>query len=213
MKSLLKKTVNLACLFTIFLIFSAFKFPESKLAHQYLDGLRGVEIAGAAYNPFGLNTLNVDISDDYTSKYKQFEVELCGEYLNVDVIARGDELPFKTGSLDFVVNSFVLQVFFDPIKAIKEWLRVVKPGGYVFMIIPHKDRTMQSRPRTKLNELITRHKQNMPSEYAEIEKTHSVWITEDIIELCDYYGWQIVEAQDVDDKVGNGFTIVLQKAE
>ena len=30
------------------------KFAESKLAHQFLDGLTGLEIGGSAHNPFGL---------------------------------------------------------------------------------------------------------------------------------------------------------------
>jgi hypothetical protein len=32
------------------------KFMESKLAHQYLDGLKGIEIGGSAHNSFGLDT-------------------------------------------------------------------------------------------------------------------------------------------------------------
>jgi hypothetical protein len=29
--------------------------------------------------------------------------------------------------------------------------------------------------------------------------------------FCQHYGWKIVAVQDVDDKVGNGFTVALQK--
>ena len=38
-------------------------FPESKIAHQYLDHLKGIEIGEAAHNAFGLNTINVDDLD------------------------------------------------------------------------------------------------------------------------------------------------------
>lgn len=31
------------------------------------------------------------------------------------------------------------------------------------------------------------------------------------IEICDYYGWPIIAVQDIDDKVGKGLTIVIQK--
>ena len=34
-------------------------FPEHRLAHELLDGLSGLEIGAAAYNPFGLKTRNV----------------------------------------------------------------------------------------------------------------------------------------------------------
>ena len=30
-----------------------------------------------------------------------------------------------------------------------------------------------------------------------------------MVELINYLGWNIEEIQDVDDKVGNGFTIVV----
>ena len=40
-------------------------FPESKLAHKYLDNLIGIEIGGSAHNSFGLNTINVDNYNDF----------------------------------------------------------------------------------------------------------------------------------------------------
>jgi len=40
---------------------------------------------------------------------------------------------------------------------------------------------------------------------------HSFWVTEDFLELCHYLGLAVVEYQDVDDKAGNGFTVVIQK--
>jgi hypothetical protein len=78
------------------------------------------------------------------------------------------------------------------------------------MIVPHKERTFdQPRPRTTLSELLKRN-QGGPIPPA-INEHYSVWITEDIVELVEYLGWKIVEVQDVDDKVGNGFTVVVQK--
>ena len=37
----------------------------------------------------------------------------------------------------------------------------------------------------------------------------SVWITEDFVELIHWLGWNILHVQDTDDKVGNGFTVVV----
>lgn len=185
--------------------------PESKLAHQYLDGLKGLEIGASAQNPFGLNTLNIDYSNDYTTVYKQAELQNTGSYAKVDIIASGDLLPFEDNSQDFIVNSHVIEHFYDPIKAIKEWLRVVKPGGYIFIIAPHKERTFdKDRPRTTLAELIDRHEFPNPP-IPDHHGHYSVWITEDFIELCNHFHWNVVAFQDIDDKVGNGFTIVIQK--
>ncbi len=134
---------------------------------------------------------------------------MCGAALPVDIVSPGDQLPMGESSVDFVLSSHVIEHFPDPIKALREWHRVVKPGGYLYITAPHKERTFdKERPRTTLAELIERHttgKQPDPS------AAHcSVWITEDFIELIRWLGWTIREVQDVDDKVGNGFTVVIQ---
>uniref|UniRef100_A0A915EBP8 Methyltransferase type 11 domain-containing protein n=1 Tax=Ditylenchus dipsaci TaxID=166011 RepID=A0A915EBP8_9BILA len=126
---------------------------------------------------------------------KQNQIANTGTYKKVDIIASGDKLPFATNSQDFVLSSHVIEHFYDPVKTIKEWLRVVKPGGYVFIVVPHKERTFdRERNRTTLAELIHRHE-------------HPT----DFVELCKHYKWKVVATQDVDDKLGIGFTVVLQK--
>ena len=183
------------------------KFKESELAHRLLDGLEGIEIGGSAHNPFGLKTSNVDYTSDFTT-FKQEEMKLCGEALAVDLVSPGDELPLPDNSVDFVLSSHVIEHFPDPIKALKEWHRVVRPGGYLFIIAPHKERTFdRQRPRTTLAELIERHQTGKKPEA--INDHCSVWITEDFVELVRWLGWPIAEVQDVDDKVGNGFTVVV----
>ncbi len=186
-------------------------FRESALAHKLLDGLRGLEIGGSAHNPFGLKTLNVDYTDDYTTVFKKQEIELAGECLKVDVVASGDDLPFKDNTVDFVISSHVIEHFYDPVKTILEWLRVVKPGGYVFIIAPHRDRIGEmAGPRTLPAEIIDRHEQPNPPKVDD-HRHYSCWETQDFVGFCRHYGWKIVAVQDVDDKVGNGFTVVIQK--
>jgi SAM-dependent methyltransferase len=192
------------------------KFKESKLAHRYCVGC-GIEIGGSAHNPFGLNTRNVDFTREMTP-YKQEEIRMCGEFLRVDIEAPGDRLPLPDSSEDFVVSSHALEHFMDPINALLEWYRVIKPGGIIFVIAPHKERTFDApRPRTTLQELIDRHAGRIL-----LEDTHehlSVWITEDLVELVEYMNSahvfpspvKIECVQDTDDKVGNGFTVVLRK--
>lgn len=184
------------------------KFQESALAHRLLDGLEGIEIGGSAHNPFGLKTRNVDFTGDMTTVFKEEEVRMCGEALPVDIVAPGDQLPLEDSSVDFVVSSHVIEHFPDPIKALKEWYRVVKPGGYLYVIAPHKVRTFdRRRPRTPLAELIERHETGKQPE----DLGHcSVWITEDFVELIQWLGWSILHVQDVDDKVGNGFAVAVR---
>jgi SAM-dependent methyltransferase len=186
-------------------------FRESALAHKLLNGLRGLEIGGSAHNAFGLNTLNVDYTDDYTTVFKKQEIELAGECLKVDVVASGENLPFKDSTVDFVISSHVIEHFYDPVKTIKEWLRVVKHGGYVFIIAPHRDRIGEKAGlRTLPAEIIDRHEHPNPPK-VDHHGHYSCWKTEDFVGFCRHYGWKIAAVQDVDDKVGNGFTVVIQK--
>lgn len=183
---------------------------RSDLADKYLKNLNGIEIGGSCHNAFGLNTINVDYTDDLNTGFKKYEIEHCnGNPMPVDVVANGDDLPFNDEEFDFVINSHVLEHFYNPIKAINEWLRVIKKGGYIFMIIPHKDRTFdKDRPLTTIEEILERQQKNIT---IDLHSHYSVWNTEKFLELCNYFNFNVVDYQDIDDKVGNGFTIVLKK--
>ncbi len=207
------------------------KFKDSQLAHQYLDNLTGIEIGASAHNPFNLPSCrNVDYTDSMDTVFKINEEKLCGAKAKVDIVAFGDELPLKDEEVDYVVSSHVIEHFFDPVKAIKEWLRVIRKGGYVFIICPHNDRIPQeTRPITKLEEIIKRHEGKMKPEEVLFEGGHnlssvsgkdlredghghwSVWNTEAFLEICKHFNFNVVKSLDVDDKVGNGFCVIIQK--
>lgn len=191
--------------------------PESELAHKYCVG-KGLEIGGSIHNPFSLDTLNVDITDSMETKFKKEEVRLCGKALPVDIVAPGDAIPLPDASQDFIVSSHVLEHFTNPVKALIEWDRLLKPGGIIFMIVPHKERTSdKGKARTLLQHLIGDY-QNGTTETNGDENGHEhVWVTEDIVELVSWMidtlnmKWAIEEVQDKDDKVGNGFIIIIRK--
>jgi len=185
------------------------KFQESALAHKYLDGLEGIEIGGSAHNPFGLNTINVDYTDSMDTPFKLEEQEICGEKLHVDVVSEGDKLPFQDKSFDFVISSHVIEHFYDPIKALLEWQRVARK--YIFIICPHKERTFDApRGVTSLQDLISRHEMTLIPSDADDRSHKSVWDTKTFLELCKYLDLNVIKYEDVDEKVGNGFTILIQ---
>ncbi|MFZ1626643.1 MAG: class I SAM-dependent methyltransferase [Candidatus Moraniibacteriota bacterium] len=190
-------------------------FPESNLAHHYLDGLVGLEIGASAHNPFGLDTKNVDIADEFNrSTYKKRELQISGEVAPIDIVAPGDKLPIADASVDFVVSSHVLEHFPDPIAALLEWYRIVRPDGYVYLIVPHRERTFdRGKTPTTLTSLQARHA-GTETVVPDPETGHcSYWVTEDIVLLVRNIGldWELVDFQDTDDKIGNGFAIVLRK--
>jgi SAM-dependent methyltransferase len=203
---------------------------RSKLADKLLLGMHGIEIGGASHNAFGLQTINIDHFDrkkqleqqfsDYlhtnqnkldNEKVNRFQLDIAAT-MRVDVLSEGDALPYDDNKWDFVIGSHILEHFHDPIKALFEWHRVTKPGGYIFQIVPHKERTFEKdKHRTTLQELIDRHNGKIPEPIPRQYGHQNVWITEDLIELCDYLKLNLHTVMDPDDKVGNGFTIVIQK--
>lgn len=199
-----------------------FKSPTSKLANKFLSGLKGIEMGASAHNPFGLDTINVDFTDRTDTSWVKEQIENCGEAAKVDVVADGTKLPFYDGQWDFVVSSHCLEHNWDTLGALKEWIRVVKPGGFVFTIFPNPEKTFdKGRPRTKLTELIARHngswpRPNMEGLVATIHTWvlfhHTVWDLVDALECASYIGGtEMVYAIAEDDKVGNGFVFVLKK--
>jgi ubiquinone/menaquinone biosynthesis C-methylase UbiE len=177
------------------------KFRESAIAHKYLDGLNGIEIGGSAHNPFGLDTINVDYTDDMETIFKREEYNLCGEKMAVDVVANGDELPFDDESYDFVISSHVIEHFYNPIKAIKEWLRVIRPGGYILFICPK-----ECEPLTDTQELLSRTTTDNDD-----HRHWTRWTSDKFMEVAKIFNWNVVEKHNADDKVGNGFLIVIKK--
>ena len=186
-------------------------FPESALAHELLDGLVGIEIGGAAHNSFGLDTWNIDRltpDDPQTAMYVQSQIDMCGQVMPIDVVSTGDRLPFADKSLDFVVNSHVIEHFYDPMTAIDEWARIAR--RYVFIICPQRD----ASPGDVGLDLTTLVEHR--SRYAEPAETkiatdwhHSRWTSQSFHAMCESFGYHVTHVEDPDLKVGNGFTIVI----
>ncbi len=51
----------------------------------------------------------------------------------------GTILPFKTSSQDYVYSSHVLEHISNRAEVIREWHRVVRPGGFIVTVVPHQD--------------------------------------------------------------------------
>ena len=177
----------------------------SPFVTSYLDGLEGLEIGAASHNCFYLDALNVDRYAGDDTVYKRLERSIARKPAPVDVVAPGDELPFADDSHDFVFSSHVIEHFPDPVKALLEWHRVAR--RYVVVIAPHHARTFDAdRPLTTVAELTERHTSGFRSD----EDRHwSVWTCESFLELCEALGLRVLDSQDPDDKVGNGFAVVI----
>ncbi len=181
---------------------------DSPFVRRYLDGLKGVEIGASAHNNFRLDAVNVDRYAEMDTIYKEEEFRLCGRKRAVDVVAPGDDLPFEDQAVDFVFASHVLEHFPDPLRALQEWLRVARK--YVALVIPHRDRTFdRDRELTPVDELLRRHEEGFRGDG---DRHWSVWTLESFLELCDRLDLRVAGSLDPDDKVGNGFMVVIDAA-
>ena len=62
-------------------------------------------------------------------------------------------IPYKT--YDFVLSSHTLEHIANPLKAVKQWLSVLKDDGLFLLVIPHKDATFDhKRPVTAFSHLL-----------------------------------------------------------
>lgn len=185
-------------------------FRESAIVHRYLDGLHGLEIGGSAHNAFGVSTLNVDFTDDLTTPFKLEELRLCGEAMTVDIVGSGDAIPLPDKSVDFVLSSHVIEHFWDPIRALGEWRRLARK--YVVIICPQRN-ALESDiplPLTGLYELRQRHEGRIPPPAVDTHDHYNRWTSGMFCQLCEELDFEVLEVVDPDDKVGNGFLVVLR---
>jgi SAM-dependent methyltransferase len=135
--------------------------PARRRLQKYLNG-NGVEI-GALHNPMevDLQRATVRYVDRMSlDEQRRHYPELSGYSLVCpEIIASADALPMLAdGSQDFVIANHLLEHLPDPIGALKEWYRVLRAGGTLFLALPDKRLTFdRDRPRTTLDHLIADH--------------------------------------------------------
>lgn len=99
--------------------------------------------------------------------------------LGYQFIQDGTDLSqIESDSYDFVLSSHSLEHIANPIKALKEWLRVIKKGGAIIVILPDSRYTFdRRRPVTKFEHLLNDDQDNT----SERDLTH----LEEVISLHD----------------------------
>jgi SAM-dependent methyltransferase len=109
---------------------------QESVARKWLTG-KGIEI-GAFTTPIP------GIRPYYVDRFRRFANVDC----HADVFADGAQLPFRTGSLDYVATSHVLEHTANPIAALCEWRRVLRVGGILYVVVPDKRYTWDHRRAT-----------------------------------------------------------------
>ncbi len=101
--------------------------PFQMLCNLVKPGARGLEI-GAHTNPVA------GLSPFYTDAVAAF----AGSAGRVDFLADARALPIPDNTLDYLCSSHVIEHLPDPIAALHEWHRVLRPGGLLYLVAPDK---------------------------------------------------------------------------
>ncbi len=193
-------------------------FRESKLAHKYLDGLKGLEIGASLLNPFGLNTRNVGLNIE---TFIEADLRDTGKTLKLDIISDSSSIPVPSESEDFIISSHVIEHSPDFIKTLVEWYRIVKKGGIIFMIVPKRTahKTDALLPVEDWRHFFRDYRINatfdeeFENDYNLFGYYHRFTLDTFVQNVSRIFGKRMVliDYQQKDDKVGNGFTLVFRK--
>jgi len=135
------------------------------LAHRYLTG-DGIEIGALNVPqalPAGVRVRYVDHAPPEGLR-EIYEVNLTqhtSPLVEPDVVDDAARLAaFPDGSVDFVVANHVLEHMEDPLLALESFLRVLRPGGILFLTLPDARFTFDARrPRTTVEHLLRDHRE------------------------------------------------------
>jgi SAM-dependent methyltransferase len=180
---------------TVFLVWNKV-FPQTSQIANYLPLFSGVglEIGGPSslFDSKGLMPIykiasNIDNVTFGTETKWEGELKPGRNYCfhklkrpGYQYILEGNELSgLVSETYDFVISSHMLEHTSNPIKALKEWDRVLKTSGKLLLILPHRDGTFDHlRPITKLSHMVedfnTNVDENDQTHFEEILKLHDL---------------------------------------
>ncbi|WP_353073193.1 methyltransferase domain-containing protein [Tunturiibacter gelidoferens] len=129
-----------------------------KLAVLLVKGKKGLEIGGPSavfrdkYSPlpiYGeLDSLdNCDIARSTTwGTHSDSYIFAPHKHAGKNIFCDGSDLSVVSNeSYDFVLSSHNLEHFANPVKALKEWQRVTRPGGSLILVLPNYTLTFDHR--------------------------------------------------------------------
>ena len=181
------------------LLFTAKCYP---LVRERLAGRSGLEVGGPSF----VFTTNLPIyphiqalDNCVFAEVTHWEGERAsgatfqfdsGKRTGNNIIAEGATLQgISDERYDFVLSSHNLEHIANPIKAMQNWMRVLKPRGHLVLVLPDKHRTFDYlRPVTPLDHM----KEDYARDMDEDDMTH----VEELVTLWDYKKFPIAPSVD-----------------
>lgn len=166
------------------------KLPEYKIYQSYLKDKRGLEVGGPStifetILPIYQVVESLDGVNFASNTVWEGAISAGGVYSyygrknGTQYVADATNLSgIKSREYDFILSSNCLEHVANPLKAVKEWKRVLRPGGMFVLILPKKESNFDhKRPITKFEHLLDDYNRNR----AEDDLTH----LEEILALHD----------------------------
>jgi SAM-dependent methyltransferase len=157
---------------------------------------RGLEIGGPSHGLFGMwgylpvysMAARVDNVSAHPAEGQGAEANMESAYSfdpdkrpGKQLLAEATALAgIESASYDFVLSSHTLEHIANPLKALREWKRVLRPGGVLILAVSDPTRTPdRRRPVTTMQHLLDDEVQCVP----ETDATHGP----EVLELYDYW--------------------------
>jgi SAM-dependent methyltransferase len=153
--------------------------PEFRALQREFTRKRGLEIGGPSavfmrFNRWPIYQLDCRLDNlDYAAATiwtgtqqgmvasSRFEHQFIGEATNPGEL--------ETGGYDFLLSSHVLEHTANPLEALKTWKTLVKAGGHILLVVPHREATFDHRrPLTRLEHI----EEDFAGKVGEDDQTH-----------------------------------------
>lgn len=142
-----------------FIRINSFKYrPKSwfSSASVFFEGKNGLEIGGPSFIfqtwlPIyhianNLDGCNFSSNTIWEGKIVEGENFIYGNKKGYQYINEATDLSsIPTNKYDFLISSNCLEHIANPLKAVKEWIRVVKPGGVILILVPNPKKTFDHK--------------------------------------------------------------------
>jgi SAM-dependent methyltransferase len=120
---------------------------------------------------FSKNTIWSNYTDEYNYYDNKKGKIIVNDAVNISYV--------KDETYDFCFSSHSLEHIANPLKAINEWLRIIKKGGYIIIIVPEKSVCFDhKRNYSKFSTLLSQYEKNVGeddlSTLPEILKNHDL---------------------------------------
>ena len=161
------KTAGLCKLLLYRIINDWYIWQEFKLLTKFFSGKRGLEVGGPSsifsgslfpiYSLAGeMDNCNFSTNTVWEGKLKEgYTFNYHKNKYGFQFINEAIALQAESNHYDFLISSNMLEHVANPIKALNEFKRVVKPNSYLLLIVPHGQGTPDyRRPITKLNHIL-----------------------------------------------------------